>query len=99
MGPSFFPQLLQTFERDALGHLLVLRSAIAAEDPKQLYREAHALRGASLTIGAHGMAAICQQLENLEMAKNAEAAPKAFAQLEYEFDRVKSEIEQENLIL
>jgi HPt (histidine-containing phosphotransfer) domain-containing protein len=57
------------------------------------------LRGASLTIGAHGMAAICQQLENLEMAKNAEAAPKAFAQLEYEFDRVKSEIEQENLTL
>ena len=98
MGPSFFPQLLETFEHDAVEHLAVLRSAIAGNEPGRFYREAHALRGASLTIGARGMAEICQQLESLGNAQNLERAPEELALLEREFDLVKNEIKQESLI-
>jgi signal transduction histidine kinase/CheY-like chemotaxis protein/HPt (histidine-containing phosphotransfer) domain-containing protein len=98
MGPSFFPQLLETFEHDAVEHLAVLRSAIAGNEPGRIYREAHALRGASLTIGARGMAEICQQLESLGPAENVERALQEFARLEGEFALVQNEIKQESLI-
>jgi HPt (histidine-containing phosphotransfer) domain-containing protein len=98
MGPSFFPQLLETFEHDAVEHFAVLQSAIAGNEPGQICREAHALRGASLTIGARGMAEICQQLESLGTAQNAERATEELALLEREFALVKNEIKQESLI-
>ena len=98
MGASFFPQLLETFQHDALEHLAALRSAITGCETGRLRGEAHALKGASLTIGAQGMADICQQLENLGTAKSAEGAPEELARLDREFDRVRNEIEQERLI-
>jgi PAS domain S-box-containing protein len=99
MGASFFPQLLETFQHDALEHLAALRSAITEGETGRLRGEAHALKGASLTIGAQGMADICQQLEKLGTAKSVEGAPEELAQLDREFDRVKNEIEQERLSL
>jgi HPt (histidine-containing phosphotransfer) domain-containing protein len=44
-GPLFFPQLLKTFERDAVEHLIGLRVAIAGDEPGRLRGEAHALKG------------------------------------------------------
>jgi two-component system sensor histidine kinase/response regulator len=98
MGASFFSGLLETFERDAIEHLTVLRSAIAGGETSRFGREAHALKGASLTIGAQGMADICKLLENLGTAQSVEGAPQELARLEHEFARVKNEIEQESLI-
>jgi two-component system, sensor histidine kinase and response regulator len=98
MGASFFPQLLETFEHDAVAHLAQLRSAIAGGVTSRVHGEAHALKGASLTIGAQVMAQICQQLENLGTAESVEGAPETLARLDREFDRVKNEIEQESVI-
>ncbi len=98
MGGSFFPQLLETFEHDAVEYLTALGSAIRDGETGRLRGEAHALKGASLTIGAQGMADICQQLENLGTAQTVEGAPEELARLHREFDRVKNEIEQESLI-
>jgi two-component system, sensor histidine kinase and response regulator len=98
LGPSFIVQLLETFRQDAVEHLAVLRSAIAGGEIGQLGREAHALKGASLTVGAKGMADICKQLENLGTARSLEGAPAALALLHREFDRVKNEIEHESLL-
>ena len=61
-------------------------------------REAHALKGASLTVGAKTMADLSRQLENLGAAQSVEGAPAALALLEQEFEKVKHEIEQESLI-
>ena len=97
LGPSFFPRLLEIFQQDAIEHLDVLRSAIAGGETRQLGREAHALKGASLTIGANGMAVICRQLENLGTAQTLEGASAALARLNHEFDRVKTEIEHESV--
>ena len=98
MGPLFFPQLLETFEHDAIEHLVALRSAIASGETGRLRGEAHALKGASLTIGAKGMAKICQQLENLGTSQSIKGAEEELALLDGEFDRVKTQIVKESLI-
>jgi signal transduction histidine kinase/DNA-binding response OmpR family regulator/HPt (histidine-containing phosphotransfer) domain-containing protein len=98
MGPSFYPQLLETFQHDATERLVVLRTAIAGGDTGRFAREAHALKGASLTVGAQTMAELSRQLENLGTAHSTEGAPAALALLEQEFAKVKYEIEQESLI-
>jgi len=99
IGASFFPELLDTFEHDAVERLAALRSAIAAGETGRLRKEAHSLKGASLTIGAHRMAEICHHLEHLGIAQSAESAPELLVRLDREFDRVKAEIQQERLIL
>jgi PAS domain S-box-containing protein len=95
MGPSFFPHLLETFVHDAIEHLAVLQSAIADGATELLGREAHALKGASLTIGARGMADICKQLESLGTAHSVVGATEQLERLEREFGRVKNEINKE----
>jgi two-component system, sensor histidine kinase and response regulator len=90
--------LLETFQHDATEHLAVLATAIAGGDTGRFAREAHALKGASLTVGAETMAELSKRLENLGTAHSVEGAPAALALLEIEFTKVKYEIEQENLI-
>jgi HPt (histidine-containing phosphotransfer) domain-containing protein len=97
-GASFFPELLQGFERDAAERIATLRSAVAGGETGRLRAEAHALKGASLTIGASGMAEICRKLEHLGTKQTLEGAPEELARLEREFSRVKDEIEEERLI-
>lgn len=98
MGASFYSQLLETFDQDADARLAMLRTAIAEGDTGRLGREAHALKGASLTIGAQGMADLCRQLESLGMTHRMEGALATLNRLESEFGRVKNEIAQESLI-
>jgi len=99
MGPSFFLQVLDTFEHDVVERLSLVRAAITEGDTRRLGRESHALKGACLTIGARQMADLSKQLESLGMANSMVGAPSVFAQMEHEFDRVKNEIEQERLTL
>jgi PAS domain S-box-containing protein len=99
MGPLFFPQLLESFVEDATKHLALLQSAIAGDETGLLGREAHALKGASLTIGAQGMADICKQLENLGAARSAKGAAELFVRLGHQFEQVKIEISKENLLV
>jgi HPt (histidine-containing phosphotransfer) domain-containing protein len=104
LGPSATPrnlaktliaptELIETFERDAAGHLGALRTAIASGDTRRLREEAHELNGASCTVGAQVMSGICQQLENLGIAQNVEGAAELIERLEREFDRVQHQIE------
>jgi PAS domain S-box-containing protein len=93
MGASFFPELIKTFERDTACHFGALRLAIASGNTRRLHEEAHALKGASCTIGAKVMAAICQHLENLGIAQNTEGAVELLVRLEREFERVKNQID------
>jgi len=95
MGSSFFPHLLETFVHDAIERLAALQSAIADGATELLGREAHALKGSSLTIGARGMADICKQLENLGTTHSVVGATEQLSRLEHEFARVKNEIDKE----
>ena len=98
MGGSFYSHLLETFAQDAVVHLAVLRAAIAEGDTGRLGQEAHALKGASLAVGARAMAGLCKELESLGVTHSLEGARAALVRLECEFARVKNEIAQESLI-
>ena len=99
IGPLFYPQLLGTFVKDTIGRLAALQSAIEGGETGRLGREAHTLKGASLTMGAQGMADICKQLENMGTAKSVEGAIEQLAQLKYQFERVKNEIDKESIAI
>ena len=64
---------------------------------ERIREEAHALKGASLTIGAQGMANLSRQLENLGAAQTVQGAAEQFARLKHEFERVQNEIDKERL--
>ena len=76
--------------------MALLRSAIATGETGRIRREAHASKGASLSVGARGMAHICQKLENLGTARRTEGAPKELiAAGTVNSPLAKSEIERE----
>jgi PAS domain S-box-containing protein len=52
MGGSVFPELIGTFERDAVGRLSVLQSPSASGDTRQFLEAAHELKGTNRTVGA-----------------------------------------------
>ena len=89
---NFFPELLETYERDVACHLGELRTAIAGGDPIRLRAAAHALKGGSRTVGALVMGGISQQLEDLGIAQSTEGAAEVLVRLEREFERVKNQI-------
>jgi HPt (histidine-containing phosphotransfer) domain-containing protein len=90
------------FEREVLGEYLasapqdiarVVR-AIAAGDSAACGAAAHALKGASATIGARGFAAVALELEHAGKQGRLAEAPAIQARLEAEFLELKRLIEQ-----
>ena len=92
---TFFPELLEAFKIDSNKHLTALHSAIKEGDSDRLHQEAHALKGASLTIGAKRLAAVCQRMEILGKKRSLEGAAGEMEVLAVEFGRVQTEIGQE----
>jgi PAS domain S-box-containing protein len=93
--PTLFARVLDAFRTDAAKYLGVLEDAAARNDRVSLQRTAHALKGASLNVGATTMAEVSRRIETMEEAGGlADIAP-LLAQLESEFQRVKAEIESE----
>jgi CheY-like chemotaxis protein/HPt (histidine-containing phosphotransfer) domain-containing protein len=93
--PALFAQVVEAFRTDAAKYLGALDDAAARNDRVSLQRTAHALRGASLNVGATAMAEVSRQLETVEEAGGlADIAP-LLAQLESAFQRVKAELERE----
>ena len=81
------------FEREVLDEYLAsapkdiakLRAAVAAGDASATGASAHALKGASATIGAKGFAAIALELEQAGKKNDLASAPQALDRLEAEF--------------
>ncbi len=62
---DFVVMLIGQYLSDAISLLAELKAAVEERDAPALKRTAHSLRGASATVGAHRMAALCQELETL----------------------------------
>jgi len=62
-GPEVLAEILTTFLREGEQRLAVLRSALDSENWHDLGRAAHALKGASATVGARGLSSSCARLE------------------------------------
>ena len=70
-GQNILAKLARTFLADLPGRLAALETAIERGDLKTFASEAHALRGASGTIGAKQFANLCASAEDLARAGNA----------------------------
>jgi CheY-like chemotaxis protein/HPt (histidine-containing phosphotransfer) domain-containing protein len=70
--PHFLATLVQTYRRDADELINQIQAAAERGDTAARSRCAHTLRGASATIGALALPAICTQLEQAKSASPAE---------------------------
>ena len=67
---------------------------MAASDAASLARAAHALKGASATIGAKGFAAIALELEHAGKTGNLSGVPEMYDRLQSEFTELESFVGQ-----
>jgi len=63
IGEDVMGQLSTLFRADADARVLVMREALADEDPATITSSAHALSGASANVGASALAGLCATLE------------------------------------
>ncbi len=95
---DFEREVLEEYLQSAPGDLQRLRTAIAANDAKATGAAAHAIKGASATIGAKGFAAIALQLEQIGKQERMAEAAATLARLEAEYAelavRLKGRIER-----
>jgi signal transduction histidine kinase/CheY-like chemotaxis protein len=82
-SPEFVRELIDLFVRNTRAELAVLRDAL--DDPPRLRAAAHKLKGSCFTVGAHGLASLCERLE-ATTAETAPDAPALLAALEAEFE-------------
>jgi signal transduction histidine kinase/CheY-like chemotaxis protein len=89
--PALLVEFFVSFLDDTPAQIEAVRQASQDHQTDILRRAAHGLRGASLNMGARGMAEICRRLETEPL----ERAPELSTELSLEFDRVRPEIERE----
>ncbi len=89
--PALLVEIFSSFLQETSQHIEKLRQACATGQGEALRREAHALRGACLNLGASGMIAACRQIEAASLAD----APELITALDVEFERIRPEIECE----
>jgi CheY-like chemotaxis protein/HPt (histidine-containing phosphotransfer) domain-containing protein len=87
--PTFVLTLVEEFLRDATAYLAAVCCAAEAADATALERAAHTLKLASTSLGALGMATLCQQLQELGHTGTVAGAAELLQQLTDEFMRVR----------
>ena len=92
--PTFVLTLVEEFLRDATAYLAAVCCAAEAADATALERAAHTLKSASTSLGALGMAALCQQLQELAHTGTVAGATELLPQLTDEFTRVRQALAQ-----
>jgi PAS domain S-box-containing protein len=86
--PDIVQELAEAFQFETPPLLEALHEAVAKEQPEQLRRTAHNLKGSSNNLGARGMAALSAELETLGKNGTIEGAAELVARLENEYQRV-----------
>jgi HPt (histidine-containing phosphotransfer) domain-containing protein len=87
---DFEREILQEYLQSAPADVAKVAAAVASGDATALARAAHALKGASATIGAKGFAAIALELEHAGKAKDLGNVPAAYGRLQSEFAELES---------
>ncbi len=87
--------LIDLFIEELPNYLGDLQKAIAAGDGEGVYSAAHKFKGSSSNLGAVGIIAICQQLEQLGRAGNIEQAALLMSnQMDKEIEHLKEALKQ-----
>jgi CheY-like chemotaxis protein len=86
--PDIVQELAEAFQFETPPLLETLQQAVAQEQPEQLRRAAHNLKGSSQNLGARTMAALSSDLETLGKQGTVEGAAELVTRLENEYQRV-----------
>lgn len=89
---KFLEDLLGTYITDTTQRLLALQKNSTDGNAPELTRAAHAIKGSSLNVGANLLANYCQQVEEIARTGSLDGAANLIAQIEQEFERVKTEL-------
>ena len=89
---DFVTELIDLFLNEATSHLKALHEALMTDDAVEIQRVAHRLKGSSANMGATQMAALSEELESKDPAKDAS---ELLAQLENEFELVREALKAE----
>lgn len=90
--PALFSEIMSMFLEDLAKYLAALHSAIAERDVTALEHIAHAMKGASMNIGATGLAGISAKMENAAGAGGLTIISPLLLDLEAEVRRVQADI-------
>lgn len=90
--PDIVREVLTVFLSDAPGRVKAIEEAIRASDLPAIQRAAHALKGASGSIGAMTLQARCRELEDAAKATKLEHASELGRGIHEEWGRVRAEI-------
>jgi len=86
---EFLDELIATYLDDVPRQLAALRQAASAGTPDAVARAAHALKGASASLGAAGLAERSRVFELAARAGRLDDAGDQISELETEFQRVR----------
>jgi two-component system sensor histidine kinase/response regulator len=90
--PDIVREVLTVFLADAPIRVAAIDDAIRAGEGQSLQRAAHALKGASGSIGAVALQTCCRELEEIGKAGALDGAPELGRRIQEEFARVRAEI-------
>jgi CheY-like chemotaxis protein len=82
------PQLISIFLDDTPNKLQAIHTALADNNPKQLYQIAHALKSSSAQLGALHFSQQCKELEMMGRTGNLQGVEEAVVSIEAEYARV-----------
>ena len=88
-GDALVQKVIGAYVGDTPQHLRTLRHAIAGLDPDNVRRVAHSLKSASANVGAHKLAELCKEMEQLGRSETVEGAELLLTDMEQEFQAVR----------
>ncbi|HYX48182.1 MAG TPA: Hpt domain-containing protein, partial [Ktedonobacteraceae bacterium] len=86
--PDILLELAEAFKFETPPLLEALHVAVREEQPEELKRAAHNLKGSSYNLGARNMGEICSDLESLGKQGTVQGAVELITKLEQEYRRV-----------
>ena len=92
-GGGVFARIARTFLEAMPTTLEQLRAAVREDDAGGVARAAHATKGASLSMGAEPMAAVCRELETLGKSGTTEGAVSLSTKLDELYLAAKADLE------
>src|SRR5438270_12610179 len=87
--PDLVVELINLYLEDAPRKVASMLEAVAGADDVSLRRAAHSLKGSSASLGAFGVAALCEELEQVSKADSFRSAVALLNRLELESARVR----------
>jgi CheY-like chemotaxis protein len=87
-GRGFSVELVDLFIKDSTARLRRIRGALESGRAEEIAKEAHALRGGCHSVGANGMADLCDELEKIVRATGLQGAAELLDSISSEFATV-----------